>query len=152
MKKEPLFPFWSDLERVIAVAQSQEAYNLRLTLVSLEIYPHNGFLVTMNVEATAPNESFSRIGLGWMRSVITDQAGNRYTSMLAMLPGKTYNHIFRGRIVLICRNVNCSPQGARYMGELSIIVNAIEWEYTDGDESQPSSEVIAGPWEFTVAL
>lgn len=87
MKKERLFPFWTDLERVIAVAQSDIANGLKLTVVSMESYTRYGFLLTMNVEATTPNGVFDRNGRGWMRATISDQGGNHYTSHLAMIGG-----------------------------------------------------------------
>lgn len=64
-----------------------------------------------------------------------------------MIPGASYNHIFRDRAVMICM-----PPVADQAGGLSITVDAIEWEFTDGDEMQPASEVKQGPWVFDVSL
>jgi hypothetical protein len=147
MKKERLFPFWTDLERVNAVMQTRIASNLRLTLVSIEIYTIYGFLLTMNVEATSLNELIERPGRGWMRAAIIDQEGGRYSSMLAMIPGTVYNNVFRGRSVMICM-----PQLSEQTRDLTITIDSIEWEYTDGDENQPSSVEIKGPWMFTITL
>lgn len=64
-----------------------------------------------------------------------------------MIPGVSYNHIFTGRAVMICM-----PRVADQAGGLSITIDAIEWEFTDDDATQPASEVIQGPWLFDVPL
>lgn len=147
MKKERFFPYWTDLERVIAVAQSQTVNNIRLTLVSVETYAMYGFLLTINFESIAPNPQFDRAGRGWMRARIVDYKGNQYKSFLTMIPGISYQQVYRGRAVMICM-----PHLADQADRLSITIDTIEWEFTDSDETLPSSEVIPGPWVFDVAL
>ncbi len=81
MRKEPLFRHWTDLERVVPVVQSQMASNMKLTLVSLELYPgvSGGFIVTFNGKSIAPSARYDRGGRGWIRGHVVDQLGNRYS-------------------------------------------------------------------------
>ena len=46
MKKERLFPYWTNLEQVIPIIQSRTSGSFTLTLVSIEIYARCGFLLT----------------------------------------------------------------------------------------------------------
>lgn len=147
MKKERLFPYWADLGRVIPVAQTQLAENLRLTLVSIETYAAHGFYLTMNLEVGSPSSLTDRAGRGWVRARIVDQSGNQYTSMMAVIPGVSHGHTFRGRTVMVCM-----PPMADQTTELLITIDAIEWEFTDNDEALPASEVVHGPWVFRVSL
>jgi hypothetical protein len=146
MKKERLFPYWTDLKRVIPVAQTQSVKNFTLTLVSIETYAVYGFLLTVNVEAKGLGLPTDRAGRGWVRASIVDQNGEHFHSMPAMISGVD-SGVFRGRAVLICM-----PPLADQATEVLITIDTIEWEFTDNDAALPASEVVHGPWVFHVPL
>jgi hypothetical protein len=146
-RKERFLPHWTDLERVIAVTQTQTASNIRVTLVSIEIYSGHGFLVTTNVDTLAPDSLFDRAGRGWMRATIADQQGNQYISLMSMIPGLTHAHLFHGRAVLVCM-----PPMAVNARHLSLTIDAIEWESREAPDAPPSIETFPGPWDFAVPI
>ena len=148
MKKERLFPYWTDLKRVIPIAQTQSVNNFALTLVSIETYAVYGFLLTVNVEAKGQSSATERSGRGWTRASIVDQNRKEYTSLLATISGVLYgSSLFRGRAVMICM-----PPLADQATEVLITIDSIEWEFTDDDAALPASEVVQGPWVFHVSL
>ena len=147
MRKERFPPYWTDLERVIAVAQTQTASDMSVTLVSIEIYSGHGFLVATNVDTLAPNTLFDRAGRGWMNATIADQHGNQYISLMSMIPGRTHRHLFHGRAVLVCM-----PQLAITARRLSIKINAIEYESREPPDAPPSIDTFPGPWDFVVSF
>lgn len=147
MKRERLFPYWTNLEQVIPVLQSRTSGDFTLTLVSIEIYARHGFLLTVNAETHVPNTMFDRGGRGWTRAQIVDQDGSPYTSLLATIDGQTYRHLFSGRCILICL-----PPLPEHRRTLSITIDAIEWEYVERPEEEPSSIMLEGPWKFDVSF
>jgi len=147
MRKEPFFRYWRELERVVPVVQSQTAGDIMLTLVSLEIYAKQGFLVIFNGQSSVPGARFDRGMRGWMQARITDRLGDNYTNGQTLLSGIQHAHTFIGRAVM-----PCTPPVQPQAGGLAITIPAIEWEYPDGDESLPAFELLPGPWLFDIAL
>jgi hypothetical protein len=147
MKKERLFPYWTNLEQVISVMQSRTSGDFTLTLVSIEIYARHGFLLTVNAETQVPSTMFDRGGRGWARAQVVDQDGSPYTSLLATIDGQTYNHLFSGRAILICM-----PPLPKHRLTLSITIDSITWEYVERPDEEPSSIMLEGPWQFNVSF
>lgn len=147
MRKATLFPFWTDLERVLAPAQVRTAGNVSFTLVSMELYPVYGFLLTFNVESDMPDPAFTLSRRGWVRAAAIDDNGRRYSSMLTMISSIAHEQRFRGRAV-----VPFLPHVASDVKRLSVTINHIEWEYLNDNDRVHGSDMLAGPWLFDITL
>jgi hypothetical protein len=143
-------PQLRDLQRVIAIGQSQEREGLKITALALEVYA-DGCLLTVSLlhTPTVSNPDGSIAHPEMFEVSMKDDLGNLYSGQVRGLKAWTESDFWQGRGECLC-----APALVPDAHELHIeILNVqwMRWEETDQWTTRVvPDETTYGPWGFFV--